>query len=954
MTGLESVVVERVAKEATGLLVGRVRRTLERRGHIAGDLSVHIETAIHPRIEHFSTLGILSELPPGVTDREVRQVVDSKTFLALAQQLIAAILVGAGDRAEARVKTALRVLFWTTIQPQLSRSAETEAYIDSLFFLMSGAAADMAKELPKRLRTPDGAIPWAQSTLLIATADSIERHVASLSEPSRPSRQQRQAWLDRYKKSFRGHHERLMLPDLDQRRTERIERLYVSPEIESRQTGETHDLDYVATTLDRTVILGDPGSGKSTTSTVLSLQAESVPFMILLREVDLLRSPQGFSVVGEIERRLKYVYQTPAPVGVVEELLLGGECFLVFDGLDELLVPGSRQRAAEVIEAASRAYPLSAMLVTSRQAAYSIASLDNATFDVWKLRPFSESAVERYVTSWFSEAGGLSGEALGKVVKQFMEKSESASDLRSNPLLLAFICVLYRGYNYIPRNRAELYRRCAELVLRDWDLSRGIIDDIAEFDEMQTALTSIAFTALTDPRYASGIPEEDVLRIGTEFMLQEVEADSLRAKELAKRLLNHCKGRGWIFAPAGRNQRDQTTYEFIHRSFLEYFTAWYLSRTSESPEDLGAKLFERLRAGQWEIVAQICLLLSKKNTSQGPSRLILAWLDALDQVNKDEAEAILNFIAEGTDGVPLNEEALTTFLSAVVRFRRRTQSSVDVLSRILSRPHRHRIAVATILPAIFAQEIDIEIGSVEARTSRGIRPNLEYAYANMWTLTHINWLARGIDPENEEIRAILLGRARAYQHHWTKQLATMSVDGTAADLAVIRGARTLNQIRPTSGSVSLYQRLFNRTERYGGLGPESLAAWFVETMAGRPRGEYFISLASKLLAELSEEFEDPDLSLRGFRIQPDFPVPGQALIRMAGTNALGHRFPVRRGLLFIIVGIVELLEVGGEFERADDSAMLALIESLGYNTPGDVPLSAFIDEWVAGRRSIWL
>jgi hypothetical protein len=44
-------------------------------------------------------------------------------------------------------------------------------------------------------------------------------------------------------------------------------------------------------------------------------------------------------------------------------------------------------------------------------------------------------------------------------------ESESVSDLRKTPMLLALMCTLYLREHYIPDNRPEIYEQCALMLL---------------------------------------------------------------------------------------------------------------------------------------------------------------------------------------------------------------------------------------------------------------------------------------------------------------------------------------------------------------------------------------------------------------------------------------------------------------------------------------------------------
>jgi hypothetical protein len=80
--------------------------------------------------------------------------------------------------------------------------------------------------------------------------------------------------------------------------------------------------------LDRTVLLGDPGSGKTTAAKFLVNDFAGdpkgkIPFLVTLREY-AAKTPLEWSVAGYIEATLTSLYQAPAPDGLIERLLLTG------------------------------------------------------------------------------------------------------------------------------------------------------------------------------------------------------------------------------------------------------------------------------------------------------------------------------------------------------------------------------------------------------------------------------------------------------------------------------------------------------------------------------------------------------------------------------------------------------------------------------------------------------
>jgi hypothetical protein len=114
------------------------------------------------------------------------------------------------------------------------------------------------------------------------------------------------------------------------------------------------DLYDLAERLDRSVLLGDPGGGKTTAANVLMHHfardpAAPVPFLVTLRDY-AAKDPPERSVAEHVEHTLETFYQCPAPAGLVDLLLLSGRAVVVFDGLDELLDTSRRADVTTRVE----------------------------------------------------------------------------------------------------------------------------------------------------------------------------------------------------------------------------------------------------------------------------------------------------------------------------------------------------------------------------------------------------------------------------------------------------------------------------------------------------------------------------------------------------------------------------------------------------------------------------
>jgi hypothetical protein len=483
-------------------------------------------------------------------------------------------------------------------------------------------------------------------TRITATLGAIERHTAALA--ARGDRDAEEDFLARYRGQVIAQHGKLQPPDFQRRRRVPVADLYVTPTIAYQEDGAPAETDIwsLDDRIDRTVLLGDPGGGKTTASQVLMHRhatepSRPVPFLVTLREFAAADPPER-SVVGHIEHKLETFYQCPAAAGLVDRLLLSGGALVVFDGLDELIDTARRTDVTAIVEQFCTAYPLSRVLVTSRRVGYDQARLDETHFGEYQITGFNDDRVTEYVEKWFAQDEEFTADEASRYAQDFVAESASVPDLRTNPLMLALMCILYRGEGSIPRSRPEVYEQCATMLFRRWDASRRIRVDLKARNLVEPALRHLAYLLFT--REAAEVTERELVTETATYFRGRGFGESYDAEEAAQEFVEFCRGRAWVFSDAGTTARGEELYTFTHRTFMEYFAALQLAGLCDRPEQLARKLLPRIAKQEWEVVAQLAIQIKNRSSDRGGERVFASLAKDRRHRSPDARRNILAFL----------------------------------------------------------------------------------------------------------------------------------------------------------------------------------------------------------------------------------------------------------------------------------------------------------------------
>ncbi|MCP4655217.1 MAG: NACHT domain-containing protein [bacterium] len=372
----------------------------------------------------------------------------------------------------------------------------------------------------------------------------------------------------------------------------------------------------------RLVVLGDPGSGKTTlcrfAAVALAGEAdldgvefpvELLPLFVPFRDYVRACSQEDRSLVAFLYDQARNQLQVPVPEGFFERALDDGRAVLLLDGLDEVGSAAQREEMRERVQAFCRVHPRVPALVTSRIAGYDDAPLPRGGSDAFvplRLAPFEKQDLEQFVSHWYAVQEPGDPVARDRGIADLIAAlgaSGPVRELARNPMLATLIALVHRFEAHLPGERARLYDICVKTLLETWPTARR-----RRFGEIDEELQRVYLQALAFRMQSSrvGGPYGEVVISREELIAALVGIvgahDPSAAAEQTRGLIER-----WVtFLAEGTGvlvEQRPGVFGFFHLSLLEYLAATWLEQAVSQP--LADAIAERYRESAWH---EVCLL----------------------------------------------------------------------------------------------------------------------------------------------------------------------------------------------------------------------------------------------------------------------------------------------------------------------------------------------------------
>jgi formylglycine-generating enzyme required for sulfatase activity/energy-coupling factor transporter ATP-binding protein EcfA2 len=375
-----------------------------------------------------------------------------------------------------------------------------------------------------------------------------------------------------------------------------------------------------AATHEQLILLGEPGSGKSTFlrhfAWILARRGldqndattelfrwppnpQLLPIILPLRTLShriAVEGSQATTVFASLCAEMHAVCMHR-----VEDLLSAaldqGNAILLLDGLDEipvdekLGVSASRLTTLTTIRDFVQLYSKIRVIVSCRTRAFDGTSQNILNWRTEEIAPLTLGQVRHFVRAWYGELvakGQITSEQAKHLIATLIDSivaSPRLTAMSQTPLLLTMMALVLLNKGELPRDRPQLYERILALLLGTWDQVRGgqsLADAVGLPDwgseRFQPLLDQLSYDAHKQATSQDGRGQLDRSTLRDALIAYFEQASVPDAWGRAKRCLDYFEQRSGLLAPDSPD-----SYVFAHLTLQEHCAGRHIAFNSEDP-----------------------------------------------------------------------------------------------------------------------------------------------------------------------------------------------------------------------------------------------------------------------------------------------------------------------------------------------------------------------------------
>jgi len=484
------------------------------------------------------------------------------------------------------------------------------------------------------------------------------------------------------------------------------------------------------------VILGDPGSGKSTflkyvavtlargQAADLGLPEGSVPILIpLAAYAKALQTEPELSLREYLPRYYRSL-SSPLELGTLFNTALDAGCAVVLlDGLDEVGSAEARhllgQRVKGFIDWYGECTPaddpvhMNRFVITSRIVGYRDTFIQCKGLEHFTLVDWGRAEIQAFAEKWCRAYEiELNGDT--EKSRQDAEKERTAllaaifadsgiEALAANPLLLTILALIKRQGVELPRHRVQLYDLYLVTLIEAWNKARSLAGQkVGELNALQTmrVLAPLALWMREHNPEVGTAPRREVERLVQDYFLRTKSLSADEADKQARDFLADVGQYSGLLV-----ERGEGAYGFVHLTFEEYLAAQAVAALGQLEiERTIAYLRERVHDPTWHETTLLTVgYLSLVERRPQAAARVLEGLLAMDMPSQQRGH---NVLVAGECLHDVGRDAITPACAdAIVKGRPRSEGAPalpGLLTCLAERkvPVRTRVAIGNVLGSL--------------------------------------------------------------------------------------------------------------------------------------------------------------------------------------------------------------------------------------------------------------